>query len=177
MEKREFLKKTLALVGSAALPTTGFAETNPYTFLWLKRGEDSGWLDLATSRGYQAFRYALRDSQTGQMGFPPLMLGYILSWMQTFLRAYSVSTPIQVTSGMRLPGTNNKIDGAYRNSLHLPDKDGVFRAVDFRIPNISGEYTGRLAALAHSGGVGFYGDAGHTHVDVGRVRYWRHLKK
>jgi uncharacterized protein YcbK (DUF882 family) len=40
---------------------------------------------------------------------------------------------------------------------------------------ISTEYLGRLAALAHQGGVGFYTDRpqGFVHIDDGRIRYWR----
>lgn len=153
------------------------AGANPYAWVYLLRDGQGGWVNLDSGEGYQAFRWLLRDIRAGQMGYPPPMLGYILSWMQTFFRNYGYSLPIHVTSGMRLPGTNAVVEGAARNSLHVPDANGYFKAVDIKVPGIPGEYLGRLAALSQRGGVGFYGDAGHTHIDVGSVRYWRQMPR
>ena len=52
---------------------------------------------------------------------------------------------------------------------------GYFHAMDIHMNGVSAEYLGRLAALAHQGGVGFYTHRSQefVHIDDGRVRYWR----
>lgn len=171
MNRRNFLLSFagIALGGHA----NAIIQSNPYALVYLRRGDDQGWVHLDTAAGYQSFRYALRDVKTGKIGYPPRVLGNILSWMQSYLRLCGHEAPIVVTSGLRSPATNYKTEGAARDSLHLPDAAGVFKAVDIKIPGIPGEYVGRLAAFARQGGVGFYGDGGHTHIDTGSVRYWR----
>ena len=152
-------------------------EQNPYCWVHLSRFGRSAWVNINTVDGYEAFRWFLQDSRSGRMGYPSPTLGYVLSWMQSFLRAYGVTAPYLVMSGMREGATNRATEGAALSSLHLPDASLRFRAVDVEIPGVSGEYLGRLAALAKAGGVGFYGQSGHTHIDDGNVRYWRKLPK
>jgi len=175
LTRRTFLKLAVGSMCSFAVGAEEL-EANPYSSVYLVRSGQGGWINLDTEDGYKWFCWLLRDIRAGgKIGLPPKMLGYILSWMQTFFRTHGVSAPIVVTSGLRVKASNKQTEGAARNSLHVPDGNGVFRAVDIKVPGVPGEYTGRLAALALSGGVGFYGDSGHTHIDVGQIRYWRHL--
>lgn len=175
LSRRAFVVGCLGMLAGTGAQSAELV--NPYSLVYLRRGSDQGWVNLDTEAGYQSFRWLLRDVKTGTVGYPPQFLGYILSWMQTFLRVWGHDLPIEITSGLRLPSTNARTEGAARSSLHIPDRHGYFRAVDVKICGIPGEYTGRLAALAQRGGVGFYGDQGHTHIDIGAVRYWRKLPK
>jgi len=175
------MKRRLFIVGCMAAAIGRVAEgapaSNPYAYVYLSRDKDAGWVNLDTAAGYRAFQWLLRDITTGSVGNPPKELGYILSWMQANFRIWGHDVPIVITSGLRLHSTNNATEGAARDSLHLPDRFGVFRAVDIKTPGIPGEYSGRLASMAKLGGVGFYGDTGHTHIDNGRIRYWRKLPR
>jgi len=94
--------------------------------------------------------------------------------MQAFFAAYQVHRPFVVHSGFRTTYTNETCGGA-KASLHMQDSSGYFHAMDIHMDDIPVDYLGRLAALAHQGGVGFYADrpGGFVHIDDGRVRYWR----
>jgi uncharacterized protein YcbK (DUF882 family) len=48
----------------------------------------------------------------------------------------------------------------------------MFYAFDFEVQGVPSSYLAKLAVWAHEGGVGFYGDAGHIHIDDGRPRFW-----
>lgn len=138
-----------------------------------------------TGRGMGAARYrdatglpdrllaaARRARRPDRLGSPRLLR--TAAWMQAFLAAYQVHRPFIVHSGYRTRFTNEAVGGA-RASLHMLDSSGLFHAMDIHVTGISPEYLGRLAALAHQGGVGFYTDRKHgfVHIDDGRVRYWR----
>lgn len=174
MNRRKFL---IFMLGSCLSSYGESNNGNPYAWVRLSRFGRTAWINLDTPEGYGAFRWFLQDSQTGSCGYPPPLLGYILSWMQGFLRNWGYDAPMVITSGMRLKTTNDRTEGAAQHSEHIPNAEGVFRAVDVMVPGISGEYLGRLASLAKQGGVGFYGADGHTHVDIGKIRYWRNLRK
>lgn len=181
MLRRDFLKATLAAttIAPILMPCDLFAQSinQPTqvvpTILWAKRGNDEAQVDYATPEGYRTITWLLRDIRANQSGHPDFRLLQLLSWMQAWLSAYGHHTRFDLHSGLRTAETNRKIEGAAQASFHLPDARGMFRAADFSTATISNEYMGRLAYLAHQGGVGFYAAKHFTHVDTGGLRHWR----
>lgn len=72
---------------------------------------------------------------------------------------------VRVTSGFRTRATNDSIEGAAHNSMHL-----VGRAIDFGLPGITPGAVADYVEWLEVGGVGRY--AKHTHLDSGRLRTW-----
>lgn len=175
MLRRDFLK-AMAWVGLAwidAAPAPADGRPAP-SALWLRRDREWALLDIEAERDYRTACWLLRDVRAGRSASVSLRLLRTAAWMQAFLAAYQVHRPFMVHSGYRTRFTNEAVGGA-KASLHMLDPAGFFHAMDFHVEGISPEYLGRLAALAHQGGVGFYTDRrnGFVHVDDGRVRYWR----
>lgn len=156
-------------------PNDLFAQGAPVqaSILWIKRGSDQARVDVMTESGYAVAARLMRDVKANQIGRPSPSLLLLIAWMQAWLAAYGHHVCFNIHSGLRTIRTNNNIEGAARSSLHLPDKFGRFRALDFSAAPIPSEYLGRLAAMAQQGGVGFYSARNFTHVDDGRQRYWR----
>lgn len=120
--------------------------------------------------GYQKICHLMRDVQANKSKSMDInllnMLRGLTGWLEL---SYGITTPFEVTSGYRSPETNEKLEGAAKNSMHLQGK-----AIDGRMKGIPPEYLGRLFASFQTGGVGFYinRERGFVHVDTGRVRYW-----
>ena len=78
---------------------------------------------------------------------------------------------VDVHSGYRSEKTNTWLAsmqaGVAPDSLHKTGK-----ALDVSLPGVSPRTVAALAAALAWGGVGFYGDQGHVHLDVGAVRTW-----
>lgn len=78
---------------------------------------------------------------------------------------------VVVHSGYRSEKTNTWLAstqaGVAPNSLHKTGK-----ALDVSLPGVSPRTVAALAAALSWGGVGFYGDQGHVHLDVGAARTW-----
>lgn len=78
---------------------------------------------------------------------------------------------VDVHSGYRSEKTNTWLAsmqaGVAPDSLHKTGK-----ALDVSLPGVSPRTVAALAAALSWGGVGFYGDQGHVHLDVGAVRTW-----
>jgi hypothetical protein len=177
MSRREFFKRMAAGVGAWAVMTPGrlWAETQALpSALWLRRDGQAGLLNLDQPNDYRQACWLLRDTQAGREAPASLGLLRTAAWMQAFLAIYGVHRPFEIHSGYRTKLTNDLCDGA-RASQHLLKPDGYFHAMDIHMDGIPTEYLGRLAALAHQGGVGFYAHRkrGFVHIDNGRVRYWR----
>ena len=78
---------------------------------------------------------------------------------------------VVVHSGYRSEKTNTWLAstqaGVAPDSLHKTGK-----ALDVSLPGVSPRTVAALAAALSWGGVGFYGDQGHVHLDVGAARTW-----
>ncbi|MFO1161050.1 MAG: DUF882 domain-containing protein [Reyranellaceae bacterium] len=78
---------------------------------------------------------------------------------------------VLVHSGYRSEATNTVLAstnaGVASDSLHKLGK-----ALDISIPGVAGRSIAGLAAALAWGGTGYYGDAGHVHIDVGTPRTW-----
>lgn len=141
--------------------------------LWVRRGKDEAMLNVYTDEGYKKLAWLARDIRAGNLvGTPSPRLVRLTVWMQAWLAAQGVKSPMILLSGLRTHETNQSTEGAARSSRHLPDKSGVFYAFDFEVPGVPASYLAKLAIWAREGGVGFYGNAGHVHIDDGRPRFW-----
>ena len=91
-----------------------------------------------------------------------------LLWLVTRL---SGAESVDVHSGYRSEKTNTWLAsmqaGVAPDSLHKTGK-----ALDVSLPGVSPRTVAALGAALSWGGVGFYGDQGHVHLDVGAVRTW-----
>lgn len=136
--------------------------------LWLRRANEEMQFDYSTDKGFRAASYFLRDIQAGVRGTPDYRLLQTLSWMQTWLAINGHHVVFDVLSGLRTESTNAKTENAAQNSMHLPDENGVFRAIDFRTKDIPASYLGKLATMLKQGGVGFY-TRNFLHLDTGAL--------
>ena len=86
-------------------------------------------------------------------------------------REAGATSPIHVVCGYRSPQTNAMLRRRSRavaqHSQHMLGK-----AMDTTMPGMSMEKVREVAMRLQMGGVGFYGDSGFVHIDVGGVRYW-----
>jgi uncharacterized protein YcbK (DUF882 family) len=175
VNRRDFIKALAAgctaLAGGEAVAAAG--RSSPRT-LWLRREREWALLDIGAERDYRTACWLLRDVRAARSAWASPRLLQTAAWMQAFLAMYQVHRPFIVHSGYRTKFTNEAVGGA-KASLHMQDPSGYFHAMDIHMEGIAAEYLGRLAALAHQGGVGFYTDRRHgfVHIDDGRVRYWR----
>jgi uncharacterized protein YcbK (DUF882 family) len=175
VSRRTFLKLLAgtALIGACESLPAQQSQSRP-RILWIQRGEDQGLLDIDSPEGYRGACWLMRDTIADRSAMASMGLLRTVAWMQAFLAAYHIHKPFIIHSGFRTRFTNERCGGA-KASLHMSDGAGFFHAADIEMDGISPDYLGRLAALAHQGGVGFYTDRKHgfVHVDDGRVRYWR----
>jgi uncharacterized protein YcbK (DUF882 family) len=86
-------------------------------------------------------------------------------------RQAGATEAIHVVCGYRSPQTNAMLRRRSRavaqHSQHMLGK-----AMDTTMPGMSMEKVREIAMRLAHGGVGFYGDAGFVHIDVGGIRYW-----
>lgn len=153
--------------------------------LWVKRGRDEMHLDVYTDDGFACFAWMARDIRAGNLiGTPDPRLVRQAVWLQARLVQYGYQRPLVLTSGLRTAHTNQSTEGAARASRHLPrDKiifgvknRMVFEAIDVELPGVPSSLLASVALEAKDGGVGYYGDDGHVHIDSGPVRFWRRDK-
>ncbi|MFY2610526.1 YcbK family protein [Achromobacter ruhlandii] len=117
---------------------------------------------------YSALCTVLRDVRANESTAMSLDLLNILTGIQGWFRGYGQDRVIDITSGLRLPSTNNRIEGAAKDSLHTKG-----RAADIRMTDVPPDYIAKLGMYLEGGGVGIYPDKNFTHVDDGRIRSWR----
>jgi uncharacterized protein YcbK (DUF882 family) len=190
MDRRQFLKAGLVLAGAAAgsetLPfgfvsqvhaadasaATGVELVNGVRTLDLNRPDSHERLTLEYMRdgqwcgdAYNRICWLLRDVQAHRHVQMDTRLIAILDWTQRYLRQFGYTQPLHVLSGFRTQHTNQRTEGAAKNSQHL-----VGKAVDVRIPGLSAEYLGRLYRWLSQGGVGIYDSSNFVHVDTGPLR-------
>ncbi|PHV23291.1 hypothetical protein CSQ92_09950 [Janthinobacterium sp. BJB446] len=142
--------------------------------LWLRR-PDSGeevravyWADgKIVPEGYIAICQLLRDIHVNRAVQFDLVTLDIARGVYGWIRSFGVDRPLIITSGYRDPRTNAS-EGGVRNSLHTRAQ-----ALDLRIQGVSPEAIARFGLYLAGGGVGFYPGKRFTHLDRGRIRYWR----
>jgi uncharacterized protein YcbK (DUF882 family) len=81
------------------------------------------------------------------------------------------NVPFQVLSGYRTPQTNAHLaisnGNVAKESLHMHGW-----AVDFRIEGVNGKAICEIAKTMQRGGVAYYPEDNHVHVDLGNIRTW-----
>lgn len=117
--------------------------------------------------GYRLACYLLRDTHTNEIKLIDLKLLDLICAVQAWIKHYGYNDPILINSAYRSLKTNNKLEGASKNSMHLSG-----RAVDFTVPGLSPLDLGRISAKFNAGGIGLYPIRNFIHLDTGNVRYW-----
>lgn len=182
MDRRAFLTRTgaVALFGGVALETPAREFTSVGRIFTRERSLNLfrpatrehlslAYLDDDPSAldAYLRISWLLRDVRTNQqVRIDPLLID-ILEWTQRYLAGFGYTAPLHILSGYRSFTTNSRTEGASRNSMHLYGK-----AVDFKVPDLSAAYLGRLMAWLSQGGVGVDIRRGFVHIDTGTVRQW-----
>ncbi len=119
--------------------------------------------------GYRQICWLMRDHQVAiAEGYVQIDIVEIEAlWeVQRALALLGILQPLVITSGYRTVQTNEAIEGAARNSMHLYAK-----AADFYVPGVSmRELFDVCWSRAVSGGIGYYDD--HVHLDSGTRRWW-----
>lgn len=85
-----------------------------------------------------------------------------------WLDYYRMSRALLLNSGFRHPITNALTEGAAKNSQHTHGGAG-----DIVIPGVNSANVSSYGLWLSGGGVGWYPGKSFTHVDSGRLRYWR----
>lgn len=175
-ERRRLLKAAAGALASMALPA--LAQTPNFwdlpRELWLVRpstGEQVKTVYWADGRlvpeGYNAICILLRDTHMNRAVQFDLVTLDIARGMYGWLQSFGLQRPLIINSGYRHPKTNAS-EGGVRNSLHT-----LAQAIDLRVDGVSTEAVTRFGLYLAGGGVGFYPGKDFTHVDRGRVRFWR----
>lgn len=137
-------------------PATGERVTATY---W----RDGTW-DLD---GYVRLCELLRDAREDAAVQMDRTLLDILFGIQKWAAHLGARDPLTITSGYRTRKTNNKLEGAAQNSMHL-----YGRAADIAVPGLSIKQLSEMGRHFKAG-VGMYERSGFLHVDTGRERFWR----
>lgn len=126
------------------------------------------WADgRLVPEGYDTICRLLRDTQMNMAVQFDLVALDILRGAYGWLQNAGVMRPLIIHSGYRHPKTNDREGGA------LGSKHMRAQAIDMRIEGVSSESVARFGLYLAGGGVGFYPGKGFTHLDSGRVRFWR----
>ena len=144
-------------------------------WIWLRRpatGEEIRTVYWAQGQlvrdEYIKVCWFLRDVRAKKsMWMSPVLLDMLYA-SSSWLHWHGIARPILTTSAARFHETNDRTEGAARNSLHLEG-----RAHDGRIPGVSLESMARLGLWLGAGGVGYYPGKNFCHWDDGRIRFWR----
>lgn len=131
------------------------------------------WKDGAiVADGYWRICALLRDVRQNIMTTMDPALLDVLRGILGYYEQWGWNQPLVVLSGYRTLKTNNLLEGAARNSMHL-----YGRATDVYMPGIPPAHLARLGLYFQQGGVGFYPANGFVHLDTGRVRSWTQVAK
>lgn len=179
MDRRVFLAAAFGTAATLALPVSAMSASDADFWalprrLRLRRAQTGEtldevyWADGAINmQGYLRICQLMRDTHNGKVVYMDPRLLDLMRAVQSYVEYYNYTSPLVINSGYRSPETNQRLEGAAKNSMHLHGK-----AVDFSMPGLPSEYMGLLASHYQGGGVGFYPDSGFTHMDTGNVRYW-----
>jgi uncharacterized protein YcbK (DUF882 family) len=141
--------------------------------IWLVRGTEqiqaTYW---SAERGYDRDQYlqlcwALRDLQADRVFPMDHGLLDVLAGLQVWLARSGVRAPLEIHSGYRTRGTNQKLEGAALNSRHLLGK-----AADVTVPGVKNVKLAGMASVLGRGGTGFYPGRNFVHIDTGDERVW-----
>lgn len=174
--RRTFLRAAAGSLAAMTLPCFGQSSDfwNQPRELWLSRpatGESLRtvyWADgqLITENYLQICRL-LRDIHLNKAVQFDLVTLDIARGVFGWLQSFGIERPIIINSGYRHPLTNAN-EGGVRNSLHT-----LAQAIDIKIEGVSAEKVTEFGKYLAGGGVGFYPGKQFTHLDRGKIRFWR----
>lgn len=127
----------------------------------------NGELDLGA---WQQASYLLRDVRSPE---GPMIDPRLLDFMADIVASLRMppQSVIVITSGYRSPQTNASLrrqsGQVAENSYHLKGQ-----AADIKIPGVAGKDVAAVAIGLKRGGVAYYPNSGHVHIDVGPIRTW-----
>jgi uncharacterized protein YcbK (DUF882 family) len=112
----------------------------------------------------------MRDRHANEVGtIDPELIDYLVD-IRTRM-GLPPTVVFQILSGYRTPETNAHLAATNGNvakeSLHMHGW-----AVDFRIENVNGKAICEIAKTMQRGGVAYYPEDNHVHVDLGNIRTW-----
>jgi len=115
--------------------------------------------------------HLFRDRHAGVAGrIDPELIDYLVD-IRTRLDLPS-NVVFEILSGYRTPATNRHLSytngNVAKESLHMRGW-----AVDFRIPGVNGRAICEIAKTMQRGGVAYYPEDNHVHVDLGNIRSWK----
>lgn len=108
----------------------------------------------------------MRDWRRSEAVLMDVRLFWALSAMRQAAMQDGNEGLIVFNSGYRTKATNDSLEGAARNSMHLRGQ-----ASDFKIPGVTTAAVYRYAMFLDVGGVGHYPNR-FVHIDTGRERTW-----
>ena len=121
-------------------------------------------------KALNAINKLMRDRHSGEVGkIDPELIDFLLD-IRTRL-ALPPTVIFEILSGYRSRETNAKLartnSTVAKESLHM-----YGYAVDFRINGVNGSAIAEIAKTMQRGGVSFYPNDNHVHVDIGNIRTW-----
>lgn len=117
--------------------------------------------------GYLRICQLLRDVTKNKAAYIDLVLLDILRGIQGYYELKNYTKPVVVLSGYRTKETNDSLENAAKNSMHL-----IGRAIDMYMPSIPLKDITWFGDYFKAGGVGVYPSNNFLHLDTGRVRRW-----
>lgn len=153
---------TLPMAAQSAFPSVRWAKIR-YVHTGQRFNEIHFTNNQYVMPALERFSYTVRDHRANKavMMHPWLLdIVFVLHWR------YMVDE-INIVSGYRSPETNEKIEGAAKNSQHMRGM-----ALDITIPGLNHEAIARDLATFVYGGVGMYPGRGFVHFDFGGLRRW-----
>lgn len=117
-----------------------------------------------------AINRLFRDRHNDTIGaIDPELIDFLVD-IRTRL-ALPPTVAFEILSGYRCPATNAALARANgkvaKESLHIHGW-----AVDFRVAGVNGSAIAEIAKTMQRGGVSFYPEDNHVHVDLGNIRTW-----
>lgn len=126
-----------------------------------------GEIDLGA---WQQASYIMRDPRSPE---GPMIDPALLDFMAALRNRLGLppQAVIVITSGYRSPTTNAELQ---RRSRHAADNSYHVRgmAADIKIPGVPGAKVAEAALALKRGGVAYYPNNEHVHLDTGPVRTW-----
>lgn len=127
------------------------------------------WSDGELIRSaYDEISWFMRDRVAQQGVYMHPVLLDIAYGVHGWLSYFGLRQPLVLNSGYRTPQRNATIEGAARNSTHISGG-----AMDVVIPGVASDKVAAFGRWLAGGGVGWYPSKGFTHLDRGRLRFWR----
>jgi uncharacterized protein YcbK (DUF882 family) len=175
MNRRKFILGATGAALLANMDQLARATQAPvYSLLDVQRGQDRFQIDFSTPEGYQTAAWLLRDIRANQTGKPNLEMLQLAAWAQVVLAEHHSYTVFEITSGLRTRHTNSVVEGAARNSRHLPDSQGQFFAMDIKPIGVNIDQLAKILQYPAFGGVGVY--RSHVHFDIrDQAVHWKKI--